>query len=39
MYSSVVLSIFEIYPYEMYILQDPNGELLTIKIYKDGTRR
>jgi hypothetical protein len=35
----VVLTIFEIAPYEIYILQDVNGELITIKTYEEGKRR
>jgi len=36
---NVVLTIFEIDPYEIYILQDADGELITIKTYEEGKRR
>ena len=38
MYSNVVLSVFEIYPYEIYIVQNSNGDLLTLKTYKNVER-
>ena len=33
---NLVLTIFEVHPYNILILQDGNGELLTIKTFKDG---
>ena len=32
---NLVLTIFEMNPYDIFILQDENGELLTIKVFKD----
>jgi hypothetical protein len=34
----IVLSMFEVYPYEILILQDSHGELITLKIYKSEFR-
>jgi len=39
MYNEIILTIFEVYPYEIYIMQDTKGNLITIKTYKDGRRR
>ena len=33
---NLVLTIFEIHPYDILILQDGNGELLTIKTFRNG---
>jgi hypothetical protein len=33
-FSGIILTTFECPPYEIFILQDSKGELLTIKIYE-----
>ena len=33
---NLVLTIFEVYPYDILILQDGYGEVLTIKTFKNG---
>ena len=33
---NIVLTMFEIHPYDILILQDGNGELLTIKTFRNG---
>jgi len=32
---NLVLTIFEVDPYDIFILQDENGELITIKTFKN----